>query len=54
MKPSRTRLNTLLALLVVGLTACDKPAEPPAAGDSAPKSGKKRKIVFVTNGVASF
>ena len=54
MKKSRIRLNTFLTLLVAGLTACDKPAEPPAAGSGGVKPGKKPKIVFVSNGVASF
>ena len=54
MKNSRIRLNTLLALLVVCLTACNKPAEPLAAGGGDAKSGKKFKIAFVSNGVASF
>jgi len=46
-----------LALLLAGLTACNKPAEPaakPGGGDAPAKPGKKQKIAFVSNGVASF
>lgn len=54
MKPARIRFATGLTLLVAGLTACDKPAEPSAAGGASPPAGKKPKVVFVSNGVASF
>ncbi len=54
MKPLRS-ISLLIALLL-GLTACNKPAEP--AGSPAPGGSdgavKKRKIAFVSNGVASF
>ena len=49
-----------VAALLLGLTACNKPAEPAPApkpgGGATPaaKPGKKLKIAFVSNGVASF
>ncbi|MEN9573089.1 MAG: D-ribose-binding periplasmic protein precursor [Verrucomicrobiota bacterium] len=47
-----------VAALLLGLTACNKPAAPaakPGEGAApAPKPGKKQKIAFVSNGVASF
>ena len=46
-----------VAALLLGLTACNKPADPaakPGGGDASAKPGKKQKIAFVSNGVASF
>ena len=58
-------MNRILSLsvwtaLLLGLTACNKPADSASssAADSATGAatggGKKRKIAFVSNGVASF
>ncbi|MBM3869471.1 MAG: substrate-binding domain-containing protein, partial [Verrucomicrobia bacterium] len=56
-----THLLTLpaVAALLLGLTACNKPADAPPApkpGDATKPApaGKKQKIAFVSNGVASF
>ena len=54
-----THLLTLstVAALLLGLTACNKPADPaakPGEGAAPTKPGKKQKIAFVSNGVASF
>jgi ribose transport system substrate-binding protein len=54
MNLSQNRINTLLALVVLSLTACNKPAEAPSTNSPATSAGKKQKIAFVSNGVASF
>ncbi len=45
-----------LAALLLGLTSCNKAADPAAkpGADASGKPGKKHKIAFVSNGVASF
>ena len=58
-------MNRILSLsvwtaLLLGLTACNKPADSAASSASdgatgtSSSGGKKRKIAFVSNGVASF
>ncbi len=45
---------SVLAVLLVGLTSCKDKAATGPGGDAPAKSGKKLKIAFVSNGVASF
>ncbi|MSU61226.1 MAG: sugar ABC transporter substrate-binding protein [Pedosphaera sp.] len=49
-------LLSILAVLLGGFTACNKPVDPvPKQGTDAPaKPGKKLKVAFVSNGVAAF
>jgi ribose transport system substrate-binding protein len=54
MKITKIKPKALLALLLLGLTSCHKPAESSSASDGATKAGKKPRIAFVSNGVASF
>jgi len=50
-------LTCVLSLLLLGASACNKPAEqsaPEAGGDSKTATGKKKKLAYVTNGVDPF
>lgn len=50
-------LSCLFSVLLLSITACNKPADtaaPQATGDAQPATGKKKKVAYVTNGVDPF
>ena len=50
-------LTSILSLLLLSVSACNKPADtaaPAAGSDSKPATGKKKKLAYVTNGVDPF
>jgi len=53
-RSSSRYLAAFLAVALFGVNGCNKSSEPPPAAGTHPKSGKKPKLAYVTNGIDPF